>query len=35
MLDADLAILLNLNMEQVTFYPLMISALTQEIIKKP
>jgi coproporphyrinogen III oxidase-like Fe-S oxidoreductase len=34
MLDADLAILLNLNMEQVTFYPLMISALTQEIMGK-
>ncbi|MGA9110781.1 MAG: coproporphyrinogen III oxidase family protein [Smithella sp.] len=34
MLDADLAILLNLNMEQVTFYPLMISALTQEIMEK-
>jgi coproporphyrinogen III oxidase-like Fe-S oxidoreductase len=34
MLDADLAILLNLNMEQVTFYPLMISTLTQEIIGK-
>jgi coproporphyrinogen III oxidase-like Fe-S oxidoreductase len=34
MLDADLAILLNLNMEQVTFYPLMISTLTQEIMGK-
>ena len=34
MLDADLAILLNLNMEQVTFYPLMISALTREIMGK-
>jgi coproporphyrinogen III oxidase-like Fe-S oxidoreductase len=34
MLDADLAALLNLNMDQVTFYPLMISALTQEIMGK-
>ena len=34
MLDADLAILLNLNMEQVTFYPLMISTLTREIMGK-
>jgi len=34
MLEADLDILLNLNMEQVTFYPLMISALTQEIMEK-
>jgi coproporphyrinogen III oxidase-like Fe-S oxidoreductase len=34
MLDADLAILLNLNMEQVTFYPLMISALTRGIMEK-
>ncbi|MCX5848066.1 MAG: coproporphyrinogen III oxidase family protein [Deltaproteobacteria bacterium] len=34
MLDEDLAILLNLNMEQITFYPLMISSLTQEIMEK-
>ncbi|HUN56023.1 MAG TPA: coproporphyrinogen III oxidase family protein [Smithella sp.] len=34
MLDADLAILLSMNMDQVTFYPLMISALTQEIMEK-
>jgi menaquinone C8-methyltransferase len=34
MLDKDLAILLNLNMDQVTFYPLMISASTQEIMGK-
>ena len=34
LLDADLSILLNLNMDQVTFYPLMISALTQEIMEK-
>ena len=30
MLDEDLAILLNLNMEQTTFYPLMVSSITQE-----
>jgi coproporphyrinogen III oxidase-like Fe-S oxidoreductase len=34
LLDADLSILLNLNMDQVTFYPLMISALTREIMEK-
>ncbi|MFA5322962.1 MAG: coproporphyrinogen III oxidase family protein [Smithella sp.] len=34
MLEADLVMLLNLNMEQVTFYPLMISALTREIMEK-
>ena len=34
MLDDDLAILLKLNMEQVTYYPLMISSLTQEIMEK-
>lgn len=34
LLDADLAVLLKLNMDQVTFYPLMISALTQEIMGK-
>lgn len=34
MLDTDLAVLLKLNMDQVTFYPLMISSLTQEIMGK-
>jgi len=34
LLDEDLTILLNLNMEQITFYPLMISSLTQEIMEK-
>ena len=34
MLDEDLSVLLSLNMDQVTFYPLMISALTQEIMAK-
>jgi len=34
MLDEDLAVLLKLNMEQITFYPLMISSLTQEIMEK-
>ncbi|MBN1364669.1 MAG: coproporphyrinogen III oxidase family protein [Syntrophaceae bacterium] len=34
MLEEDLAILLNLNMDQVTFYPLMISSLTQETMEK-
>jgi len=34
LLDADLSILLNLDMDQVTFYPLMISALTREIMEK-
>jgi coproporphyrinogen III oxidase-like Fe-S oxidoreductase len=34
MLEDDLAVLLNLNIEQVTFYPLMISALTQNIMKE-
>jgi coproporphyrinogen III oxidase-like Fe-S oxidoreductase len=34
MLENDLAVLLNLNIEQVTFYPLMISALTQNIMKE-
>ncbi len=33
MLEDDLAMILNLNMDQVTFYPLMISELTQEIMK--
>ncbi len=34
MLDEDLAVLLKLNMDQVTFYPLMISSLTQAIMEK-
>jgi len=34
MLDADLSILLNLNMEQVTFYPLMVSTITQKLMEK-
>lgn len=34
MLDEDLDVLLNLNMDQATFYPLMISSLTQEIMEK-
>jgi menaquinone C8-methyltransferase len=34
LLDEDLSVLLNLNMEQITFYPLMISSLTQEIMEK-
>jgi len=34
MLDDDLAMILKLNMDQVTFYPLMISDLTRDIMKK-
>jgi len=34
MLDADLTVLLNLNMEQITFYPLMVSTITQELMEK-
>ncbi len=34
MLDADLSILLNLNIEQVTFYPLMVSTITQKLMEK-
>jgi coproporphyrinogen III oxidase-like Fe-S oxidoreductase len=33
MLEDDLATILKLNMDQVTFYPLMISDLTREIMK--
>lgn len=33
-LDADLAVLLNLNMDQITFYPLMVSTITQELMEK-
>ncbi len=34
MLDDDLEILLNLKMEQVTFYPLMVSTITQGLMSK-
>jgi coproporphyrinogen III oxidase-like Fe-S oxidoreductase len=34
MLNEDLAILLNLNMDQTTFYPLMVSSITQETMGK-
>ena len=33
MLSDDLTILLNLKMEQITFYPLMISTLTQKLME--
>jgi coproporphyrinogen III oxidase-like Fe-S oxidoreductase len=33
-LDADLEVLLNLNMDQITFYPLMVSTITQELMEK-
>jgi len=33
-LEADLAILLKLNMEQITYYPLMVSTLTQRLMQK-
>jgi coproporphyrinogen III oxidase-like Fe-S oxidoreductase len=33
-LDADLEVLLNLNMDQITFYPLMVSIITQELMEK-
>jgi coproporphyrinogen III oxidase-like Fe-S oxidoreductase len=34
MLDEDLSILLKLNMDQTTFYPLMVSAITQKTMEK-
>jgi coproporphyrinogen III oxidase-like Fe-S oxidoreductase len=34
MLDEDLAVLLDLNMDQTTFYPLMVSSITQETMEK-
>ncbi|HON58251.1 MAG TPA: coproporphyrinogen III oxidase family protein [Smithella sp.] len=34
MLEEDLRVLLGLNMEQITFYPLMISSLTQDIMEQ-
>ncbi|MHB8138514.1 MAG: coproporphyrinogen III oxidase family protein [Smithellaceae bacterium] len=34
MLEADLAVLLKINMQQVTFYPLMVSTLTQHLMQE-
>ncbi len=34
MLEADLAVLLQLNMEQITFYPLMVSTRTQRLMRE-
>jgi menaquinone C8-methyltransferase len=34
MLDADLAVLLKLNMQQITFYPLMVSTLTRRLMQE-
>ncbi len=34
MLEADLAVLLKINMQQVTFYPLMVSTLTQRLMQE-
>ena len=34
MLDADLSVLLNLKMQQITFYPLMVSTLTQRLMQE-
>ncbi len=34
MLEADLSVLLKLNMEQITFYPLMVSTLTQQLMRE-
>lgn len=34
MLEADLAILLKLGMQQITFYPLMVSTLTRRLMQK-
>lgn len=34
MLEADLSILLNLQMPQITFYPLMVSTLTQRLMSE-
>jgi menaquinone C8-methyltransferase len=33
LLEADLAVLLKLNMEQITFYPLMVSTITQALME--
>lgn len=34
MLEADLAVLLKLGMQQITFYPLMVSTLTQRLMQE-
>jgi coproporphyrinogen III oxidase-like Fe-S oxidoreductase len=34
MLESDLAVLLKLNMQQITFYPLMVSTLTQRLMQE-
>lgn len=34
LLEADLAVLLKINVQQVTFYPLMVSTLTQESMRQ-
>jgi len=34
MLEADLAVLLKLQMQQITFYPLMVSTLTQRLMRE-
>lgn len=34
MLKADLTVLLNLKMQQITFYPLMVSTLTQRLMQE-
>lgn len=34
MLEADLAVLMKLNMQQITFYPLMVSTLTQQLMSE-
>jgi coproporphyrinogen III oxidase-like Fe-S oxidoreductase len=34
MLNEDLDILLSLNMQQITFYPLMVSTITQELMEE-
>ncbi len=34
MLEADLAVLRKLNMQQITFYPLMVSTLTQQLMSE-
>ncbi len=34
MLEADLGVLLKLKMEQITFYPLMVSTLTQQLMRE-
>jgi menaquinone C8-methyltransferase len=34
MLEADLAVLMNLRMPQITFYPLMVSTLTRQLMQE-